>query len=70
MKLVAKMLNVIHVWENKKVAREKAKAVAEELRAMKLKEAARKVEDGNRYIDLRPSYKTISKRLCWKYPSA
>jgi len=29
-----------------KAAREKAKVVVEELRAMKLKEAARKVEDG------------------------
>ncbi len=45
-KLVAKMLKVIHAQESKKVAREKAKAVVEELRAMNLKEAARKVEDG------------------------
>ena len=36
----------IHAQESKKAAREKAKAVAEELRSMKLKEAARKVEDG------------------------
>lgn len=43
-KLVAKMLNAIHGQESKKAAREKAKAVAEELRAMKLKEAAKKVE--------------------------
>ena len=45
-KLVAKMLKVIHAQESKKAAREKAKAVVEELRAMKLKEAAKKVEDG------------------------
>ena len=45
-KLVAKMLKAIHAQESKKAAREKAKAVVEELRAMKLKEAAEKVEDG------------------------
>ncbi len=45
-KLVAKMLKAIHAQESKKAAREKAKSVAEELRLMKLKEAARKVEDG------------------------
>ena len=45
-KLVAKMLKAIHAQESKKAAREKAKAVVEELRSMKLKEAARKVEDG------------------------
>ncbi len=44
-KLVSKMLKAIHAQENKKAAREKAKAVVEELRAMKLKEAAKKVED-------------------------
>ena len=42
-KLVAKMLKTIHAQET---AREKAKAVVEELRAMKLKEAAKKMEDG------------------------
>ncbi len=36
----------IHAQESKKAAREKAKAVVEELRSMKLKEAAKKVEDG------------------------
>lgn len=36
----------IHAQESKKAARQKAKAVVEELRSMKLKEAARKVEDG------------------------
>ena len=40
------MLKAIHSQESKKAAREKAKAVVEELRSMKLKEAARKVEDG------------------------
>ena len=44
-KLVAKMLKAIHAQESKKAAREKAKAVVEELRPMKLKEAAKKVED-------------------------
>ena len=46
MKLVAKMLKAIHAQESKKAAREKAKAVVEELHSMKLKEAAKKVEDG------------------------
>ena len=45
-KLVAKMLKAIHAQESKKAAREKAWAVVEELRSMKLKEAAKKVEDG------------------------
>ena len=45
-KLVAKMLKAIHAQESKKAAREKAKVVVEELRSMKLKEAAKKVEDG------------------------
>ena len=45
-KLVAKMLKAVHAQESKKAAREKAKAVVEELRSMKLKEAAKKVEDG------------------------
>ena len=44
-KLVAKMLKAIHAQESKKAAREKARAVVEELRSMKLKEAAKKVED-------------------------
>ena len=43
--LVAKMLT-IHAQESKRAAREKAKAVVEELRSMKLKEVAKKVEDG------------------------
>ena len=45
-KLVAKMLKAIHAQESKKAAREKANAVVAELNAMKLKEAAKKVEDG------------------------
>ena len=43
--LVAKMLKAIHAQESKKAARDKARAVVEELRSMKLKEAAKKVED-------------------------
>ena len=45
-KQVAKMLKAIHAQESKKASREKAKAIVEELKAMKLKEAAKKVEDG------------------------
>lgn len=45
MKLVAKMLKAIHAQESKKAAREKAAQVAATLREMKLKEAAKKVED-------------------------
>lgn len=45
-KLVAKMLKAIYDPERKKVAREKARTVVEKLRSMKLKEAAKKVEDG------------------------
>ena len=45
-KLVAKMLKAIHAQESKKSTREKAKAVVEQLRFMKLKEAAKKVVDG------------------------
>ncbi|MDY4171535.1 MAG: transposase, partial [Evtepia sp.] len=44
-KLVAKMLKAIHVQESKKAAREKVKAVVAERKAMKLKGAAKKVED-------------------------
>ncbi len=44
-KLAAKMLKAIHAQESKNAAREKAKAVAAQLREMKLKEAAEKVED-------------------------
>ena len=45
-KIVAKMLKAIHAQENKKAARKKAKTVFADLKAMKLKEAARKVENG------------------------
>ena len=45
-KLIAKMLKAIHGQESRKVAREKAKSVIQDLRAMKLPEAAKKVEDG------------------------
>lgn len=40
--LVAKTLKAIHAHESKKVVREKAEVVVEELRSMKLKEAAKK----------------------------
>lgn len=40
------ILKAIHAQESKKAAREKAKAVVKELHSMKLKEAAKKVEDG------------------------
>ena len=43
-KLVSQMLKAIHAQESKQAAREKAAAVAEKLRAMKLKEAAKKIE--------------------------
>ena len=45
-KIVAKMLKALHAQESKKASREKAKAVVSELRAMKLKEAVKKVGDG------------------------
>lgn len=45
MKLVAKMLKAIHAQESKIAAREKAAQVTQSLREMKLKEAAKKVED-------------------------
>lgn len=44
-KLVAKMLKAIHAQESKAAALAKARDVAAALRAMKLKEAAKKVED-------------------------
>ncbi len=43
---MAKMLKAIHAQESKKAAREKANSVVEELRTMKLSEAAKKVEAG------------------------
>lgn len=45
LKPVSKMLKAIHAQESKDAVREKAKQVAESLRAMKLPEAAKKVED-------------------------
>ena len=45
MKIVAKMLKAIHAQESKRAAKEKADQVAQALREMKLKEAAKKVED-------------------------
>lgn len=42
---VAKMLKAIHAQESKKASREKAEAIIEELKTMKLREAAKKVED-------------------------
>ena len=39
------MLKAIHAQEDKAAAREKARAVVQKLRDMKLKEAAKKVED-------------------------
>ena len=44
-KLVAKMLKAIHAQESKAASRKKASEVVEILREMKLKEAAKKVED-------------------------
>ena len=40
MKLVSKMFKAMHVQKNRKASREKAKAVVEELYAIKPKEAA------------------------------
>jgi transposase-like protein len=45
MQLVAKMLKAIHAQESKEAAREKAKSVVADLKALKLKEAAKKIED-------------------------
>lgn len=44
-KEVAAMLKAIHAQEDRQAAQEKAKAVTQKLREMKLKEAAKKVED-------------------------
>ena len=44
--LLAKMLKAIHAQENKSASLEKSKTVIETLRKMKLKEAAKKIEDG------------------------
>ncbi len=52
-KLMVKMLRAIHAQESKKTVREKAKAVVAELKAMKLKEAAKKMEDN---VEETPTY--------------
>ena len=46
MREVTRMLKAIHVQESKEAARKKAKDVVEQLKTMKLKEAAKKVEAG------------------------
>ena len=46
MREVTRMLKAIHAQESKEAARKKSRDVVEQLRAMKLKEAAKKVEDG------------------------
>ena len=46
MKEVTHMLKAIHAQETREAAREKAQAVVQKLREMRLKEAAKKVEDG------------------------
>ena len=45
-KHVAKMLKAIHAQESKEAAREKVKTVVAKLKELKLKEAARKIEEG------------------------
>ncbi len=45
-KLVAKMLKAIHAQESKKAAREKAELVIAQVLEIKLKKAAKKVQDG------------------------
>lgn len=46
MKMVAAMLKAIHAQENHKSAMEKAQKVCEQLRELRLGEAAKKIEDG------------------------
>jgi len=46
MKEVAAMLRAIHAQENKEAAKEKAAAVVVKLKEMKLREAAKKIENG------------------------
>ena len=54
------MLKAIHAQESKRAAREKAKAVVADLKAMKLPEASKKVEDSIEdaltYFDFRSEY--------------
>ena len=58
-------LKAIHAQESKKAAREKAQAVVEELRSMKLKEAAKKVEDS---IEETLTYCDFSQRTLEPHP--
>ena len=44
--LAGKILKALHAQESKRATREKAKAVVKELRSIKLKDAAKKVENG------------------------
>lgn len=46
------MLKAIHSQKNKKAPYEKVKAVVAQLREMKLKEAAKRMEDGVEEINL------------------
>ena len=64
-KIVAKMLKAIHAQESKKASREKAKAVVAELRAMKLKEAAKKVEDGIEETLTYEAMRSLTKSICF-----
>lgn len=60
MREVTRMLKAIHAQESKEAARKKAKDVVEQLRTMKLKEAAKKVEDSIEetltYMDFPPQH--------------
>ena len=58
-KHVAKMLKAIHAQESRKAAREKAQAVVEELRSMKLKEVAKKEVIPWRYFALKKRNYTV-----------
>ena len=57
---VTRMLKAIHAQESKEAARKKAQDVAEKLRSMRLKEAAKKVEDSIEetltYMDFPPQH--------------
>ena len=46
MRPVADMLKAIHAGEDRQAAQDKAEAVIEKLNALRLKEAAQRVEDG------------------------
>ena len=59
------MLKAIHAQESKKASREKAKAVVAELRAMKLKEAAKKVEDGIEETLTYEAMRSLTKSICF-----